>query len=162
MADGLPKQALDIDGNNVLGSDGYWLVGNNGSQSIPAYTNNWIKTGSIYGGNSGYYLVDNPALPGSTTNPGTTTTAPNTNVFSFQLTGTIPSDIRVGIMIDALDNAYYNPSSISILDNGVVQNTQATTAAIYQDRNPDWLFWDITGGRQGIRSPSRARRRAAR
>jgi len=143
-------KTCDIDGNNILGTDGYWLVGDNGSQSIPTYTNNWVQTGSIYGGNGSFFPVDNPANPGTTTTPGTTATGNGSDVFSFQMTGTAPTKmIRVGLMIDALDNAFFNPSSLSILKKGVVQNTQdvsgAENTAPYNNKNPDWLFWDIVG-----------------
>ncbi len=40
-------KAYDLDGDNVLGTDGYWLVGNNGSQSVPSYVDAFTKTGSI-------------------------------------------------------------------------------------------------------------------
>ena len=140
---GAQTAAYSIDGNTVLGSDGWWLAGNNGSFSQPSYVTSYYQTGNIYGGNGGYYAVDNPASPGNTTNPGTTTTNSNGDVFRFTLGNTLPSTIRVGVMIDALDNTYYNPSSVTIKLNGVSMSTVTTSAGIYNDRNPDWLFWDI-------------------
>ena len=142
-------KAYDLDGDNVLGTDGYWLVGNNGSQSVPSYVDAFTKTGSIYGGNGSYYSVDNPANPGNTTNPGTTTPASNSDVLKFTFTGAPPSTVRLGVMIDALDNAYFNPSSVIIKLNGSVVGTVVTSDPIYRDRNPDWVFWDVENATAG-------------
>ena len=142
-------KAFDLDGDNVLGTDGYWLVGNNGSESVPSYVNAFTKTGSIYGGNGAYFDVDNPANPGNTTDPGTTTPSSNSDVLKFTFTGTPPSTVRLGVMIDALDSASFNPSSVIIKLNGSVVGTVATSDPVYQDRNPDWVFWDVESATAG-------------
>ncbi|NBR07224.1 MAG: tandem-95 repeat protein, partial [Planctomycetes bacterium] len=133
-----PK-TYDIDGNNVLGSNGWWL---------PNYS---------------YALVDNPlTTPGAspsliysgTTNgqfPGYGIKSSN-SVVSFTLTGVVPGTIRVGIMTGNTDlSGEYGASGYQIvcgsLDSGMTTELQ-TNGGVYNG-NPDWVFFDITGGIAG-------------
>jgi hypothetical protein len=143
---------LDIDSDYVLGTDGYYLIGNNQRTSQPTYVSSWTPPTSTYGGNAGYALVDDPAVvpPGTATirsgtaNPG----GSDVLVFSFVLNADLPAQLRLGIMIDGLDNASFNPDAIQLkeIGGGAKQSpTIATTSATYNDKNPDWLFFDVAG-----------------
>lgn len=153
----ISKDGLDLDGNGVLGNDGYWTFGANASTLKPSYIGSVTITGSVYGGNSSYARIDNP-----TTTPGPSPTTfisgalnPFVNGayadFSFTLTGTVPSLIRVGLMIDNLDVAGYNPSGLKIVDvtDDVSSPLIATTGTEFNDRIPDWVFFDISGASAG-------------
>jgi hypothetical protein len=54
----VPKS--DIDRNNVLGSDGWYVAGGSGSQMLPAYIASLVSNSSVYPGNGGYVSIDNP------------------------------------------------------------------------------------------------------
>jgi hypothetical protein len=151
------KAALALDGNGVLGNDGYWTFGSNGKTLKPAYISTVSIANSVYGGNSSYALIDNP-----TTTPGASATTvlsgtlnPTVRgldgVFTFTLSGTVPSLIRVGLMIDNLDVAAYNPAALQLVDttNSISGPSVATTSSAFNDRVPDWVFFDIASGAAG-------------
>ncbi|MCY2941407.1 MAG: tandem-95 repeat protein, partial [Planctomycetota bacterium] len=154
-----PK-TYDIDGNNVLGSNGWWLP--NYTLSSPSYITSFANN-SYYPGNGGYALVDNPlTTPGAspsliysgTTNgqfPGYGIKSIN-SVVSFTLTGVVPGTIRVGIMTGNTDvSGAFGASGYQIIsapfDSGMTTELQ-TNGAVYNG-NPDWVFFDITGGIAG-------------
>src|SRR5256885_725842 len=57
----------DIDGNNILGSDGWFVSGAAGSTQLPAYLVSLITNGSVYPGNGSYARIDDPnTTPGLT------------------------------------------------------------------------------------------------
>jgi hypothetical protein len=145
-------KSLDVDGDYVLGTDGYYLIGNNQRTSQPSYVTSWSPPTSTFGGNGGYAAVDDPAVvpPGTATilsgtaNPG----GSNVLIFSFVLDASLPAHLRLGIMLDGLDNASLNPDAVYLqeIGGGAQQSpTVATTSATYNDKNPDWLFFDATG-----------------
>jgi hypothetical protein len=66
--------------------------------------------------------------------------------------GSIPYRIRVGVMIDGLDSSAPNPSAIYLQQIAGASWTSAvidTTGALYNNRQPDWLFFDIVGAQAG-------------
>ena len=148
---------LDADGNNVLGSDGYYLFGLSSSKQ-PPYIQTWTPTSSVYPGNSAYSMVDNPVTtPGAsptTEQSGTANPTPGTNVGTSILTfkmsgagGSLPYRLRVGVMIDNVGGSTYNASSVRIFQVGGSGDSGqfSLSAAVYNDKNPDWVFFDITG-----------------
>ena len=153
---------LDIDGNNILGSDGWYCFGGSPTSSqVPGYINAWTATGSIYAGNSNYAKIDNPVTtPGtspSTETSGTANPNPGANspavILTFTLAGNVPQNIRIGMMIDNLDTVAYNPSSLSLvsLTTGASASANVTSSqnSKYADRIPDWVFFEIDGGVSG-------------
>ena len=141
-----------LENNNIYGTDGYNVVGANTRVLVPSYVSGFTVTTSIYPGNSGYATIDDPNSPSSaivsgTTNPG------SGDVFTFTTTGSnIPGDIRLGMMIDGLDIAGYNPYSLQVKELNAAQSASpvvATTSSQYNDRQPDWVFFDIKGARAG-------------
>jgi hypothetical protein len=146
---------IDIDPNDVLGSDGWYVAGNSGSELLPTYITSLVPNGSVFGGNGSYASIDNPlTTPGpspSTIVSGTLNPFPGSGSTAVDLTFTfgadVPAMVQVGLMIDNLDIAGYNPSALQVVQSGgpgasVVVDT---TGALYNNRIPDWVFFDIQG-----------------
>lgn len=144
----------DIDGDGVLGSDGWIVVGSAGSTSLPAYLTGVSTNTAIFGGNEGYYSIDDPlttpgVTPGTlvsgTWNPGASSGTPLTLV-SFTLGGTIPTTIQIGLMIDNLDRNDLIPPSLGVVQtDGTASAVANTSGAQYRNRTPDWVYFQITG-----------------
>ena len=143
----------DIDGNNVLGSDGWYVVGNSGSQMLPSYITSFVSNDSVYGGNGGYFSIDDPATtPGpspSTIVTGTLNPGPGpgntTTDLSFTFGADVPAIVRIGLMVDNLDIAAFNPAAVQVVQNGgsAASPVVDTTGASFNNRIPDWLYFDI-------------------
>jgi len=145
------SKPLDIDGDNVLGTDGYYLV--NLTQVLPGYVSAAGILTSTYLGNDGYYQMDDPTNPPGLFTTGTMNPFPgpgtNADIFQFILNGNAAGRrIRVGLLVDNLDIAAYNAASLTLVRNagvgGETNGPIATASAIFNDRNPDWVFFDIT------------------
>ncbi len=165
----------DPAGTNVLGQQGYDVLGNNNGtnnppdnygtsfKSEPAYiTIDGLN--SQYPGNASYASIDNPVTtPGgspSTIVSGTTNPFPGTNVsaesFSFIINSSapVPASFQVAVLIDNLDIAAFNSNSIHVSQYGGPTNTNSiatvdTTPAAYNDRAPDLLYFTIAGAQVG-------------
>ena len=146
---------LDADADRVLGTDGYHLV--NRPPVLPAYVSQTTILTSTYPGNGGYALMDDPvAMPGvfitGTMNPhpGPGVSA---DLFRFTLnTNAVGRTIRVGLLVDNLDIASFNASSLSLVQTnspGATSGPVATGSAAFNDRIPDWVFFDIAGAAAG-------------
>ena len=57
----------------------------------------------------------------------------------------MPGTVQLGLMIDNLDGGGFNPSSLKVVQAGGPGASAVvdTTGASYNDRIPDWLFFDI-------------------
>lgn len=58
----------------------------------------------------------------------------------------------MGLLVDNLDGANWNATSLSLVQTsgaGVTNGPVATTSAAFNDQIPDWLFFDITGASAG-------------
>jgi hypothetical protein len=159
---------LALEGNNELGTDGYYVPFGAGPcyvgyLSIPSYLTlpMCLPAGvGEYSGNPGYYSIDDPTkVP--TPGPPTKVVTGNLNrtntgvLFQFTLTGTVPTIIRVGIMVDNLDGIGFNGSSQQLICiapcsiNGPTVATTSTGPSSFNDQIPDWIFFDITNGVAG-------------
>jgi hypothetical protein len=148
---GVPK--TDIDPNDVLGTDGWFVAGDEGSTEIPAYLTSLISDGIVFGGDSGYASIDDPnTTPGLTPSliqSGTLNPFPGLGGTTIDLTFTfgaiVPSVVQLGLMIDNLDIAAYNPDALQVIQVGGpgASSVVDTTGALYNDRVPDWVFFDI-------------------
>lgn len=143
---------FDLDKNDVLGSDGYYVIGANERTSQPAYIASWLLTTTVYPGNTGYASIDDPDVvpPGSATIQSGTANPEGNDIliFSFVLGGTVPEHFRLGMMMDGLNDAKYNPNSVYLKEIGGLELQTAsvnTTAVSYNDKNPDWIFFDVIG-----------------
>ena len=146
---------LDIDGDNVFGTDGYDMV--NRPAVTPSYVGSMAILTTTFPGNGGYAQIDDPTnLPGlfvtgtMNPNPGVGGSA---NLFQFTLNANAAGrTIRVGLMVDNLDIAAFNATSLTLVQTsgaGASSGPVATTSSIFNDRIPDWLFFDITGAAAG-------------
>lgn len=142
----------DIDGNGVLGSDGYAFVRGPLEIVNPSYgTLSGLGT-SVFNGNAFYSLVDDPlTTPGGapttvlsgTWNPG----GVDTNIARLTLNRDLGTGetIRIGLMVDNLDATAWNPASIRVADSGGGNSGQITLANPTENQVPDWYYFDITG-----------------
>jgi len=148
-----PTVPNDIAPSGILGTDGWYVAGNEGSTELPTYLTSLIPNGSIYGGNSNYASIDDPATtPGLTPSliqSGTLNPFPGTGDPTVDLTFTfgaeVPAVVQLGLMIDNLDSAGFNPDSLQVVEVGGpgVSAVVNTTAPAYNDRIPDWVLFDI-------------------
>ena len=153
----VPKN--DIDGNNVLGSDGWFVPGGQGSQLMPAYLTSLAHNGFSYAGNPSYFSIDDPnTTPGATPSfieSGTLNPFPGTGGgivdLSFTFGAGVPGTVRVGLMIDNLDNVFYNPYALQAVQDGgpAASAIVYTIGGTYNDRVPDWVYFDIQGAQTG-------------
>ncbi|HEX4122237.1 MAG TPA: choice-of-anchor Q domain-containing protein [Verrucomicrobiae bacterium] len=149
------SKPLDIDGDNILGSDGYYLV--NLPPVLPAYISQATILTSTSPGDPNYASVDDPTHPGSLFGTGTMNPFPGSgssaDLFSFEIsTNAVPNILRVGLMVDNLDDAGYNAASLELLlanGAGAVTGQVATISSSFNDRTPDWVFFDIQGPESG-------------
>jgi hypothetical protein len=149
------SKPLDLDGDNILGTDGYQVV--NRPAVPPNYVSAMAILSSTYPGNGTYAQIDDPInLPAlfttGTMNPSPGTGA-NANLFQFTLNANaVGRSIRVGLLVDNLDIAGLNATSLTLVQTngaGATNGPIATTSALFNDRIPDWVFFDITGASAG-------------
>jgi hypothetical protein len=142
----------------ILGTDGYYVPGAQGVTLKPVYASSWTANSSTYPGNGGYAYIDNPTTtPGAhpttlltgTFNPYIGTNN-STTVLSLTLNGSAPTEFQVGLMVDNLDVAIYNDYAIKLSSSisGVGPSVSLTGSA-YNNRIPDWVFFDVTGAVAG-------------
>jgi hypothetical protein len=155
---------------NVLGQDGYWVVGANQRIVMPSYISSW-STNSVYPGNLNYASIDDP----STTPGGSPTTLVSGIVspvngssfvgqyqpdLGFTVNSSVPREFQVAVLVDNLDLAAFNAASISLWNFGGPDNpggvsaapylaSVATTSAAYNDRVPDLIYFTVTGAQAG-------------
>jgi hypothetical protein len=149
------SKPLDIDGDNIIGTDGYDVV--NLPPAQPNYVNTMTILTSTYPGNGSYAQMDDPTSPGNTFTTGTLNPAVGTgasaDLFQFSLTGNATNrTIRVGLLVDNLDGANWNATSFYLVQTsgaGVTNGPVATTNSVFNDQIPDWLFFQISGAAAG-------------
>lgn len=143
----------DIDGDNVLGTDGWFVAGGAGSTSLPSYLTSLTTNPNVYPGNSNYISIDDPTTtPGATPStlvsgtlnpfPGTGSTAVDV---TFTFGASVPFTVRVGLMIDNLDITGYNPAALQIVqESGPGASAVVdTTGGAFNNRVPDWVYFDL-------------------
>jgi len=156
---------LDVDGNNILGTDGYYVPKSNNQPTqtlVPAYVTGYTLAASvntyssaIVAGNCTYALIDDPtvAQPGATMCTGNINRniASGTQVplISFTLQGNVPAIIRLAVMMDNYDLTGFNSVAIQVSDAPAFSPNVATTSAAFKNKNPDWIYFDIVGGLPG-------------
>ena len=146
---------LDLDGDNIFGTDGYFMV--NRAPVLPNYVESAAILTSTYPGNSLYYQIDDPTNDPERFITGTMNPFPGTglsaDIFQFTLnTNAVGRTIRVGLMVDNLDIAAYNAASLTLVQTSGAGTTNGpidTTSPVFNDRNPDWVFFDLTGTAAG-------------
>ncbi|HEX4120680.1 MAG TPA: LamG-like jellyroll fold domain-containing protein, partial [Verrucomicrobiae bacterium] len=149
------SKPLDIDDDNVFGTDGYYLV--NRPIALPFYADSIVPLTGTSPGDPSYAMIDDPTNPGALFTSGTLNPAPGGGVSANLLQFTLNSNavgrvIRVGLMVDNLDSAGFNAASLTLVQTngaGATIGPVDTTPNIYNDRIPDWIFFDIAGGAAG-------------
>lgn len=93
-----PAKPLDLDGDNILGSDGYYAFAS--AISKPSYVSSWAVTASNSNWTTGWGVADNPADPtGPDTLPFGRWYPPPSSVFNFVVTGDLADKVlTVGIL----------------------------------------------------------------
>ena len=150
-----PVKPLDLDGDNIVGTDGYQLI--NLPPALPAYLASASILSGTYPGNGDYSYLDDPTSPGDQFLTGTMNPYPGPSVsadlFSFTLNaGAVGRTIRVGLLVDNLDGADWNADSLTLVQtNGTFASSGpvATVATALNNRIPDWIFFDISGAQAG-------------
>lgn len=146
---------LDLDNNQVLGSDGYHLV--NLPPVHPSYVAGSTILSSTDPGNAEYSLIDDPGRPGELFLTGTMNPQPgpwdSADLLAFTLTKSAEGRlIRVGLLMDNLGPGARSASSLLLVQTN---GTQAPSDPfIFEDRRlnnrtPDWVFFDIADGKEG-------------
>lgn len=140
-------KTLDIDGDNVVGTDGY-RTSNRGLN--PSYLTATVVATNI----NNFSSIDDPNNP--TGNDISTGTLHDNNaglgvetvpLLQFVMTGTVPIGeiLRVGILIDGVGSANGTNSATYTLKQTVGGSATATTAALfYQDGGLDVTYFDLT------------------
>ncbi|MFZ4596223.1 MAG: Ig-like domain-containing protein, partial [Verrucomicrobiaceae bacterium] len=143
---------LDIDGNDVYGTDGYSMWGLNGVQTEvnPSYANVTRNAAlSFFPGNGGYFSIDDPLNPsGSQQLTGVIYDAPggsNATTF-FTSTFTQARNVRMGILVDNTDFAAISPSTLRLRQIAGGASDSGYLAAgnpVTRNRSLDYYFFDI-------------------
>ena len=149
------SKPLDLDGDNVFGTDGYDLV--NLPASPPKYVDTMAILTSTYPGNGDYILLDDPANLPALFFTGTMNPFPgvglSADLFQFTLNSNAAGrTIRVGLLVDNLDIPAFDATSLTLVQTngaGASSGPVATTSSACNNRIPDWLFFDIKGARAG-------------
>ncbi len=144
---------LDIDGDNVYGTDGFVLFGGGQASSAPTYATVAQGAGtSVFGGNASYTNFDNAAFTGpapvANVVSGVVFNAPGgTNPTDFvTFTLTQPQTFRLGVITDNADFAAISPTTLRVRQTvGGSADSGYVSAAADRDRDGDYYFFDVSG-----------------
>ncbi|MCH7226231.1 PEP-CTERM sorting domain-containing protein [Haloferula sp. A504] len=148
-------KTYDPDGDNILGTDGYYLFGaagenttgvnaaNGGLFSLPSYLG---VTSGLTQAQFGYALIDNPVdgTPADIVS-GTTSgavTAVDSLIATITFTSGVPSDLVITLMNDNLTGAPTFGFDLRASDGTTVL---ATVNSFTQTDVPDWHSFDLSG-----------------
>jgi hypothetical protein len=149
----------DIDGNNIYGSDGYYIVGSPATvapptglfTATPSYVSSMSHFGNLYAGGhqlvSIYQTVDNPSVAGSM-NSGLlyVSSFEDDEDDLFQFTLVANASFRFGVLVDNADFLDISPSSLRLRQTvGGPSNSGLISTASNANLSNDWYFFDVTG-----------------
>ena len=142
---------LDADGDNIYGTDGYYLYP--GISSVPSYVSMQDGPGmKYYPGNNSYIQLDQRNTSGSgpiaNEMSGVFYTQPGTNnpTDFFTITLTTDADFRLGIITDNADYTAIAPLDFRLRQtSGGLADTGYNLASSDRDRDGDYYFFDISG-----------------
>ena len=145
-----PAKPFDIDGDNILGSDGYETFGGGGVASLPSYIANVTRLSSNnnnLGASAG--LIDDPSDPlgADTVTYGIWHSGPSgtdIDIFSFEITGTELNGqtLRVGVLYDTFTQSGEQTYTLSQTTGGSAAATSGSQAL--ESDGMDVLFFDLT------------------
>ncbi|MCP5014650.1 MAG: hypothetical protein GY938_05125, partial [Ketobacter sp.] len=151
-------KALDVDGDNIYGTDGWYLFrsASSSAQVPPPYVQVAGSPGTSLYGPAGIYIpFDDPDATGSGSvadvNSGTVYRAGHSQEHDLVvITITEPASFRLGVIQDNHDHAEISPVSLRLRhtaggnrDSGPLDTSQD------QDRDGDYYFFDVTDAQPG-------------
>ena len=143
---------LDIDGNNIYGSDGYLLTGSSDLLTNPVYASVSRLSSSTFPGNGGYTLADNP-LGGAPWRTGvwySSGSIDNEQQDLVSITISRAGSFRLGVLTDNADFADISPGSLRVYQvTGGTADSGLINAFVEPNRDTDWYFFDITNAQVG-------------
>jgi len=117
------------------------------AESLPQYVDRIaVVSGARTANFPGYASV--PLADGEGAVSGTLTFAGavgSTEVLSIRLGTGVPQDLRLAVMVDNLGTSDYAPRGAVLAVNG----TPLPEVATQPDGEPDWLYWDLAGLKEG-------------
>ncbi len=149
-------KTLDADGNNVYGSDGYYMAGAAGI-TVPVYLQSVALSASTWGGDASYAVIDNPSnVPNNVSSGLFFRTNTFGTVISFTVSSTLvgSKSFRVGILDNNqghsfLDSSGLTPDSIAVnqtaggsATSGTLDSSSTPTPSLARAH---WIFFDING-----------------
>ena len=149
---------LDIDGDNIYGTAGYYLVdpwtvspvtASTTRVSYPLYIRS-ATPAAIAGNYPNYAIIDDPQNPGQFIRSGTCYNnavglGTNDTRFTFVLGGKTPDTFRVGVLLDNVDSADI-PLEVTLTQTVGAATGVARTSTAQGNMKPDWVFFDVHGG----------------
>ncbi len=150
-------KSIDVDGDNIYGSDGYLLVTSPSGPltSLPSYVSSIHNLGFQYAsGNLPafpsaplYTSVDNPVAVGSVfTGTWYQQSANGMEDDIVQITLAAPAHFRLGILVDNHDFVDISPSDLRVRQTvGGAADSGLQTANLQPNLDSDWYFFDISG-----------------
>ena len=146
------SKPLDLDGNNIYGSDGYLLTGSSTLLSNPSYATITRLSSTTFPGNSGYTNVDNPA-GGAALRTGvwySSGSVTDQQQDLAQITVTAAGSFRVGVLTDNADFADISPTNLRIYQtSGGTADSGLIASYLEPNRDTDWYFFDIINASPG-------------
>lgn len=149
-------KTLDGDGDNVYGTDGYYMAGPVGI-TVPIYLQSVSLSATNYGGDGNYAVIDSPSnVPNNVTSGLFFRTNTFATVMSFTVSSTLvgSKSFRVGILNNnqghsSNDNSGLTPDFIGVNQTSGGSATSGTldsssTPTPFQAR-AHWIFFDISG-----------------
>ncbi len=146
-----PSKPFDIDGDNILGTDGYHTFGNAGTTviSMPTYIGAVTRLSSSANGSTGWGLIDNPSDPSGADTLGTGmwfNTDASENIAQIVITG---SDLTGQILrIGVLTGGYIGTGETLHLTQTVGGGAIASSTAL-TGTGMDVAFFDLTNVSSG-------------
>lgn len=147
------SKTLDADGNNIYGSDGYFLATSPGGAvlSSPSFVTGFLNLGqSFYNGAAAspqYSLIDNPTAAGTRmTGVWYQNSANLTEDDLLRFTLSQNASFRLGVLVDTSGQVDVSPSSLRLRQTaGGTANSGLQTSNLAANLVADWYFFDVSG-----------------
>lgn len=141
-----PAKPLDINGDNIIGTDGYAM---RGSTSLPAYI---TSVTNISGGGNNFGYMDNPADPTGVDNYHVGfwgSGSSSADLFSFKIQGTDLTGKTLGVAVQYDTYSSGHQTYTLAQTAGVGTDSVTTPALTIANDGYDWAFFYITGAVAG-------------
>ncbi len=146
-------KTLDGDGDNIYGTDGYYIQTGGTISSAPAYATVARLTTSTFPGNGGYSSIDNPTGSGSVRTGVWYSSTGNGSEDNFaSIVMSQAKSFRIGILVDNTDFPDISPDNLRVKQTvGGSANTGLINSYLQPSSpsNSDWYFFDILNAKVG-------------